>query len=97
MNKNPTVDSYMEKLENPHQDTWEQIREIILHVDPKMEEDNGVLLPLSTKATWRLSTRAPKSSSISPFTPVHSSMILMVCWRVMPKKRGYFASPAVKS
>ena len=39
MNKNPKVDSYMDKLENPHKDTWEQIREIILQVDPKMEED----------------------------------------------------------
>ena len=33
------VDSYMDKLENPHKDIWEQIREIVLLVDPKMEED----------------------------------------------------------
>ena len=39
MNKNPKVDDYMQKLENPFKDTWEQIRDIVLSVDPKMEED----------------------------------------------------------
>jgi hypothetical protein len=29
----------MEKLENPLKDIWEQIRELVLGVDPKMEED----------------------------------------------------------
>ena len=39
MNKNPKVDEYMEKLDNPLKELWEQIREIILAVDPKMTED----------------------------------------------------------
>ena len=39
MNKNPKVDEYMQKLDNPFKETWEGIREIILGVDPKMEED----------------------------------------------------------
>ena len=39
MNKNPKVDEYMEKLDNPMKELWEQIREIILAVDPKMSED----------------------------------------------------------
>jgi hypothetical protein len=39
MGKNTKVDEYMQKLENPHKDLWEAIRNIILHVDPKMEED----------------------------------------------------------
>jgi hypothetical protein len=38
MNKNPKVDAFMFKLENPLKDLWEQIREIVLGVDPKMEE-----------------------------------------------------------
>jgi hypothetical protein len=39
MNKNPKVDQYMRDLDNPLKDIWEEIREIILGVDPKMEED----------------------------------------------------------
>lgn len=39
MNKNSKVDAYMEKLDNPLKDVWEQIRDIVLGVDPKMEED----------------------------------------------------------
>jgi hypothetical protein len=38
MNKSPKVDAHMEKLENPLKDTWEEIREIILGVDPRIEE-----------------------------------------------------------
>ena len=39
MNKNPRVDAYMQALENPLKDLWEQIRESVLAVDPAMEED----------------------------------------------------------
>jgi len=39
MNKNPKVDVYMQDLENPLKDIWEQIRDIVLGVDPRMEED----------------------------------------------------------
>ncbi len=39
MNKNPKVDEYMRDLDNPLKDVWEEIRDIILGVDPKMEED----------------------------------------------------------
>ena len=39
MNKNSEVDAYMEKLDNPLKDLWEDIREIILKTDSKMEED----------------------------------------------------------
>jgi hypothetical protein len=39
MNKNQTVDTYMQELDNPLKDIWEQIRDIVLGVDPKMEED----------------------------------------------------------
>ena len=39
MNKNPKVDAYMQDLENPLKDIWEQIRDIVLGVDPGMEED----------------------------------------------------------
>ena len=39
MNKNTKVDDYMQALENPLKDIWEQIREIVLSFDPKMEED----------------------------------------------------------
>jgi len=39
MNKNPKVDAYMQELENPLKDIWEQIRDIVLGVDPRMEED----------------------------------------------------------
>ena len=39
MNKNPKVDAYMQELDNPLKDIWEQIRDIILGVDEKMEED----------------------------------------------------------
>jgi hypothetical protein len=39
MNKNSNVDYYMQKLENPLKDIWEQIRDIVLSVDPRMEED----------------------------------------------------------
>ena len=39
MNKNQKVDAYMEKLDNPFIETWEQIRDIVLAVDEKMEED----------------------------------------------------------
>ncbi len=39
MKKNPTVDASMQELENPLKDIWEQIREIVLSVDPKMDED----------------------------------------------------------
>lgn len=39
MGKNRKVDSHMQALGNPHKDLWEEIRDIILSVDPKMEED----------------------------------------------------------
>jgi hypothetical protein len=39
MNKNPTVDEYMQKLDNPLKDLWEQIRDIVLGVDEKMAEN----------------------------------------------------------
>jgi hypothetical protein len=39
MNKNPKVDEYMQKLDNPLKETWESIRTIVLETDPKMEED----------------------------------------------------------
>jgi hypothetical protein len=39
MNKNPKVDAYMKDLDNPLKEIWEQIREVVLGVDPKMEED----------------------------------------------------------
>lgn len=39
MAKNPKVDAYMEKLDNPLKDLWQEIRDIILNVDDKMGED----------------------------------------------------------
>ena len=39
MHKNLKVEEYMQDLDNPLKELWEQIREIILSVDPKMEED----------------------------------------------------------
>ena len=39
MAKNQKVDAYLGELDNPLKDLWEQIREIILAVDQKMEED----------------------------------------------------------
>ena len=39
MNKNPKVDAYMQELDNPLKDVWEQIRDIVLGVDPQVEED----------------------------------------------------------
>ena len=39
MGKNLKVDEYMQTLDNPRKDLWEDLREIILNVDPKMEED----------------------------------------------------------
>ena len=38
LNTNPTVDAYMQQLENPCKNLWEHIRTIILGVDPKIEE-----------------------------------------------------------
>jgi len=38
MGKNPTVDQYMDVLENPMKPLWAEIREIILAADVKMEE-----------------------------------------------------------
>ena len=37
--KNAKIDAYMHKLDNPHKELWERIRQIVLAVDPKMEED----------------------------------------------------------
>jgi hypothetical protein len=39
MKKNQKVDDYMEKLDNPLKEIWEDIRKIVLSVDSKMEED----------------------------------------------------------
>jgi hypothetical protein len=39
MGKNSKVNEYIQELDNPLKDLWEDIREIILNVDPKMEED----------------------------------------------------------
>ena len=39
MTKNPEVDAYMRDLDNPLKDVWEAIRDIVLGVDPKMQED----------------------------------------------------------
>ena len=39
MNKNPKVDEYMQKLDNPLKEIWESIRMIVLETDSKMEED----------------------------------------------------------
>jgi hypothetical protein len=39
MNKNPNVTAYMQELENPLKEIWEQIRNIVLSVDPRIEED----------------------------------------------------------
>jgi hypothetical protein len=39
MNKNPQVDEYMQELDNPLKDVWKETHEIVLGVDPKMEED----------------------------------------------------------
>ena len=39
MNRNPKIDAYLKELDNPLEEIWEQIREIILGLDPKMEED----------------------------------------------------------
>jgi hypothetical protein len=39
MNKNPKVDECMSKLEHSFKVTWEEIREIVLSVNPRMEED----------------------------------------------------------
>ena len=49
MNKNANVDEYLEKLENQLKNIWEHIREIILGVDDKIEEDIkyiSVLMPM---------------------------------------------------
>lgn len=39
LNKNPKIDEYLKGLENPHKDLWQEIRDIILGVDPRLEED----------------------------------------------------------
>ena len=39
MKKNPKVDAYMEALDTPQEEIWEEIRSIILGADPKMEEE----------------------------------------------------------
>lgn len=39
MKRNQRVDDYMKKLDNPLKQIWEQIRDIILAVDPEIEED----------------------------------------------------------
>ena len=39
MNRNPKVDAYMQELDNPLKDIWEQIRDVVLGVDARMEED----------------------------------------------------------
>lgn len=39
MNRNPKADAYMQALDNPLKDLWEQIREIILGVDPRITEE----------------------------------------------------------
>jgi hypothetical protein len=39
VNKNPKVDAYLQKLDNPHKQLWQAIRDTVLAVDPKMEED----------------------------------------------------------
>ena len=38
MNKNPDVDAYFNKLENPMKGLWKEVRDIILSVNPKIEE-----------------------------------------------------------
>jgi hypothetical protein len=38
MNKNSKVDDYMQDLENPLKELWEQIRDIVLGADSRMEE-----------------------------------------------------------
>jgi hypothetical protein len=38
MNKSPKVDAFIEASDNPLKEIWEEIREIVLNVDPKMEE-----------------------------------------------------------
>lgn len=39
MNKNPQVDEYMKKLDNPMKAEMERVREIILSTDDKITED----------------------------------------------------------
>lgn len=39
MGKSAKVDEYMAKLDNPLKELWLEIRQIILDVDPQMEED----------------------------------------------------------
>jgi hypothetical protein len=39
MPKNAKVDDYMENLDNPFKDIWEDIRIFILSLDPAIEED----------------------------------------------------------
>ena len=38
MNKNPDVDAYFNKLENPMKGLWKGVRDIVLSVNPKIEE-----------------------------------------------------------
>jgi hypothetical protein len=39
MNKNSKVDAYMQDLENPLKELWEQIRDIVLGADSRIEEE----------------------------------------------------------
>jgi hypothetical protein len=39
MNRNPKVDQYLESLDHPLKDLWEEIRVIVLGTDSKIEED----------------------------------------------------------
>jgi hypothetical protein len=39
MANNLKVDAYMHDLDNPLKQVWEEIRDIVLSVDPRMEED----------------------------------------------------------
>ncbi len=39
MSKNPKVDEYMAKLDNPLKELWEEIRQIVLYANPGMSED----------------------------------------------------------
>jgi hypothetical protein len=39
MGRNAKVDLYTQELDNPLKDRWMHIRELVLAVDPRMEED----------------------------------------------------------
>jgi hypothetical protein len=88
-NRNPVVDAWFEKYDNPQKDLVQAVRALILDTDPRITEVIKWQAPsLSTRATSPRSIRSPSSMCRWCSIPAPHSPIRAGCSRAKATRPG---------